>query len=294
MRQLAIGGVLWLFLAGVYASAQVQVSAQTQRSEFLLFERVDLLVTVENVGDTDLVLDNYDGQPWLSFLVSRHSQQNYLPVRPERPATFSPLTLKAGESKTLRVNLTPLFSFRQEGEYRANAVIDLPGQGQIISENTAFNVQKGQTVWSQAHMASGAQRVYSLVRFSPAGDRTLLYLRVESPTENLVYANIGLGEVAAFIDPEVFFDPQGNIHILHPFAMGNYLYTRADPDGKIEHQAVFRTYREIPPVLRKTDDGNVVVVGGLEENPNEPREKLSDGQIAKKSDSTPAGPDTMQ
>ena len=108
---LAIVGVLWLAVAGSTAIAQVQVAAQTERTYFLLYERVDLLVTVANVGDTDLVLDNNEGHPWLSFLVSRHSQQNYLPVRPERDGNFPPVTLKAGENKTMRINLTPLFSF---------------------------------------------------------------------------------------------------------------------------------------------------------------------------------------
>jgi len=287
MRHLAIGCVLWLVAAGATALAQVQVSAQTERTYYLLYERVDLLVTVSNVGDTDLVLDNNEGHPWLSFLVSRHSQQNYVPVRPERESNFSPVTLKAGENKTMRINLTPLFSFRQEGDYRAAAVVDLPGAGQVISDNVPFSVQNGQTVWSEMRPVDSAQRVYSLVRFSPGTDHTELYLRVEAPAENLVYANLGLGELVAFIDPEVFFDPQGNIHILHPFAMGTYLYTRADPDGKIEHQAIFKTFGKIPPRLRKLEDGNVIVSGGEEENPNAQREKLSEGQVEKKADAPP-------
>jgi hypothetical protein len=188
----------------------------------------------------------------------------------------------------MRINLTPLFSFRQEGDYRAAAVIDLPGEGQVISDNVPFTVQNGETVWSAMRPVDSTQRVYSLIRFSPGTDHTELYLRVESPAENLVYANLGLGEMAAYIDPEVFFDPQGNIHVLHPFAMGTYLYTRADPDGKIEHQAIFKTFREIPPRLRKLEDGNVIVMGGLEENPNAPRERLSEGQVEKKAVTPPA------
>jgi hypothetical protein len=268
--------------ADATAVAQVQVAAQTERTYYLLYERLDLLVTVSNIGDTDLVLDNNEGHPWLSFLVSRHSQQNYVPVRPERDSNFPAVTLKAGESKTMRINLTPLFEFRQEGDYRVAAVVDLPGEGQVISDNVPFSVQNGQTVWSQMRPVDSAQRVYSLVRFSPGTGHTELYLRVESPAENLVYANLGLGELVAYIDPEVFFDPQGNIHILHPFATESYLYTRADPNGKIEHQAIFKTFGKIPPRLRKLEDGNIVVIGGLEEDPNAPRERLSEGQVEKK------------
>lgn len=278
-RSLALWGALGFLAATSFATAQVQISAQTERTNFLLYERVDLFVTVTNSGDTDLILNNNEGHPWLSFLVSKHDR---LPVHPERPSDFEPLTLKVGESKTLRVNLTPLFSFREEGAYNAAAVIDLPGAGQIISENVPFTVLKGRQVWSQARPVDGSQRVYSLVSFSPQPDSTKLYLRVEEPAENIVYANLALGEVTSFIDPAVFFDPQGNIQILQPCAQGTYLYTRADPDGKILHQAIFKTFREIPPRLAKLNDGNVVVVGGLEQTPDNQREKLHEGQGVQK------------
>jgi hypothetical protein len=60
--------------------------------------------------------------------------------------------------------------------------------------------------------------------------------------------------------------------------MSTYLYTRADASGKILHQGIFKTYQAIPPRLSKLEDGNVIVIGGLEENPHAPRERLSDGQ----------------
>jgi len=267
--------------------AQVQVMVQTERTDYLLYERVDLIVTLTNIGDTDILLDNNEGHPWLSFLVSKH---NRLPVRPEREGGFQPLTLKAGENKILRVNLTPLFSFREEGDYKAAAVVDLPGQGQIVSEGVPFVVLNGHKIWSQSKPVDSSQRVYSLLRFSPQPDVTKLYLRVESPSENIVYANLALGEITSFIDPDVLFDPKGDIHIMQPVALGTYLYTRADPDGKILHQAIFKTFHEIPPRLAKVEDGNVIVSGGLEENPATTRERLSDAQGGGKSAAPVASP----
>lgn len=290
---MAVIGALCFLATGSLAPAQIAVSAQTERSNFLLYERVDLVVTVANAGESDLVLDNNEGHPWLSFLVSKRDR---LPVRQERQGTFKPVTLKVGETKTLRINLTPLFSFREEGEYNAAAVIDLPGAGQIISESVPFTVLRGRSVWSQTRPVDGTQRVYSLIRFAPKPDLTNLYLRVEEPSENTVLANLSLGEVVAYIDPEVFFDPQGNIHVMQPIAMSTYLYTRADPSGKILHQGIFKTFQTIPPRLAKMEDGNVIVVGGLEENPEVPRETLSngqkkaEGQVEKKLDAPAAEP----
>jgi hypothetical protein len=275
MRRLAAIGVLCFLATCSLATAQIQVSARMARANFLLYERVDLLVTIANAGENDLVLDNNEGHPWLSFLVSK---ENRLPVHPERQANFKPVTLKVGETKTLRVNITPLFSFREEGQYKAEAVIDLPGEGQIISGGVPFTVLRGRQVWTETRPVDGSERAYSLIRFSPTPDSTNLYLRVEDPAENMVLANLSLGEVVAYIDPEVFFDPQGNIHVMQPIAMSTYLYTRADADGKVVHQGIFKTFQAIPPRLAKLDDGSIIVLGGLEENPNVPRETLSDGQ----------------
>ena len=279
MRFLAVLGLLCFLATGTLATAQVQVSAQTEggRFSFLLYERLDLLVTVKNASEADLVLDNEEGHPWLSFLVSKHDK---LPVRAERQALFKPLTLKVGESKTLRVNLTPLFSFREEGSYTVEAVVELPGAGEIVSEDVPFTVLHGRQVWTERRPVEGGDRIYSLIRFSPKPDVTELYLRVEEPSENLVYANVGLGQIEAFVDPQVFIDPQGNLHVLHLIAMSTYLYTRADPQGEILHQGVFKTFHEIPPRLKKMEDGSIYVEGGLEESPDKVRESLSDGQLA--------------
>jgi hypothetical protein len=288
MRCLPIIGALFLAATSL-ATAQIQVSVQTQRTNFLLYERVDLFVTVENVGGTDLILDNNEGRPWLSFMVSKHGRVNDFPVRPERQSNFAALPLKVGETKTFAVNLTPLFAFREEGDYRACAVIDLPGEGQIISDPVPFSVLNGRTVWSQVHSVDGSERTYSLIRFSPTIDSTELYLRVEDPAENLVYANLALGELVASTDPGVYFDPANNLHILQPVALGTYLYTRIDPDGKIVHQRIFKSAPMpgtgldlVPPRLAKIDDGNIIVLGGVEENPDTPRERLSDSQGVKK------------
>jgi len=302
MRCLPVIGALFL-AATALATAQIQVSVQTQRTDFLLYERVDLFITVENIGDTDLILDNKEGSPWLSFMVSKHGRVNDFPVQQERQLNPEGLTLKAGESKTLKVNLTPLFTFREEGDYRASAVIDLPGEGQIISDPVPFTVLNGRTVWSQIHTVDGSERTYSLISFAPTIDTTELYLRVEDPAENLVYANLALGQLASSTDPGIYFDPAGNLHILQPIALGIYLYTRADPDGKIIHQTLFKSAPQpgsgldlVPPRLVKTDDGNVIVWGGLGENPNTHRERLSDSQGVKKAeaqtDSSP--PDVAQ
>ena len=275
---------LWtalLFLAtSLVATAQLQVSAQTQRSNYLLYERVDVLVTITNLGGMDLELSNDGGHPWLSFMVQgQQFGRSYLPVHSERQGSFAAVTLKAGEAKTLRVNITPLYAFREEGNYRVAAVVNLPGAGEMVSDLVPFNIERGHILTSQVHAVENSERTYSLVRFSPTSDLTKLYLRVEDPADNLVYTNLALGELVASTDPTVMFDPLGNIHVLQPTALGTYLYSRADPDGKVLDQRVFKvTKLGVRPRLLKTQDGNVVVMGGTVQDPSAVTEKLSETQ----------------
>jgi len=271
----------FLFLAtGIFASAQMlQVSAQTARTNFLLYERVDVLVTITNLSGADVELDNNEGHPWLGFQVMGEKMRDvFLPVHSERQSNFEPLTIKGNETKTLRVNITPLFSFRSEGNYRVSAVIDLPGAGQIVSDPVPFTIQRGRVVVSNIRSVDSLERIYSLVRFAPSSDSTSLYLRVDAPGENTIYANYALGELVSSVDPTMLFDPQGNVHVLQPTSLGTYLYSRTDPDGKVLNQRIFKTVNYVRPSLMKLDDGSVVVRGGLEEDPNAPREKLSDTQ----------------
>jgi hypothetical protein len=281
-----------LFASGLFASAQmIQISAQTARSTFLLYERVDVLVTIVNSGDTDIELSNDEGHPWLSFQVMGEAiRDNFLPVHTERQSNFAAMMLKAGQSKTFDVNITPLYSFRSEGNYRVSAVVNLPGAGEMVSDPVSFAVQRGRVVTSNIRSIDSLERVYSLVRFSPSSESTNLYLRVAAPSENMIYANYALGELVSSVDPTMLFDPQGNVHVLQPTALGTYLYSRTDPDGKVLDQRLFKSVEWQPrPRLVKLDDGSIVVQGGTAEDTT-PREKLSDSQQGDKI-ATPIAPD---
>ena len=66
---------------------------------------------------------------------------------------------------------------------------------------------------------------------------------------------------------------------MQPIAMSTYLYSRADPDGKIVHQGIFKTFQQVPPRLTKLEDGNVIVSwADLRKIRTTPRDTLSQGQ----------------
>ena len=55
----------------------------------------------------------------------------------------------------------------------------------------------------------------------------------------------------------------------------------AIPQEQTEAMRTNSGVERIPPRLTKLDDGNVIVLGGVQQDPNAPREKLSEGQVLK-------------
>jgi hypothetical protein len=254
--------------------AQLAVGAQLPRANYLLYERIDMTVSVENNSDEDILLSN-DQVPWIRFLVTDKSG---LPITSAGRATFPPLTLKPGETKNVTINLTPLYNIRQLGEYRAAAVVNLPGKGEIISSACGFQILEGRKVWSEKRTLEGSERTYTLMTFSPLPDRTMLYLRVADMDQNIIYANLSLGNIAGGVPPEVHLDGKNNIHVLQCVALSTYLYTRASEQGKVLSSNIFRTQNEIPPRLAVLDGDSVVVQGGMEETAQNSPDRLSDTQ----------------
>ena len=204
-----------------------------------------MLVTIANIGDTDIELNNDEGHPWLSFQVMGEKfRDNFLPVHTERQSNFAPMELKVGKSKTFDVNITPLYSFRSEGNYRVSAVIDLPGAGEIVSDPVSFAVQRGAR--GDERRARGrfagarllARALLALVGIDRAFICAWRRRRKTSSTPTT-----RSGELVSSVDPTMLFDPQGDVHILQPTALGTYLYSRTDPDGKVLDQRAVQVHR---------------------------------------------------
>jgi hypothetical protein len=272
--KLILAALISLFTSAS-ALAQIQVNLEAKRTTYLLYEAVPVTVTLGNTSEYDLVLRTDGHHPWLSFLMTRVSDGN--PVRADQTSDFEPVTIKPGESKSLTINLTPLHAFREVGQYKVRAVVELNGQ-QYLSAPYSFTVTNGQQIWTATKPYQGTEITYSLIRFTPHIESTFLYLRVEDTKENLVYANHKLGEVVAYNPPQSLFDASGLLHILHNQGQGTYHYVRIDPHGQIQAQMNYASFNQSTPMLRKTEDQSIMVQGGRAENEFTARERLSAAQ----------------
>jgi hypothetical protein len=265
---------LLLFLFAVSTThAQLRVSLEGDRTTFLQYAPVSIRIVINNNTDQDILLQNSGDNPWLSFVVAR---ADGFPVRADQKFSPAPIAVKAGETKQVTVNITPYYAFRDAGNYKVQASVDVPGGQPIASGNLMFNVVKGQVVWQKARPVDASERTYTLLRFSPNNQSTELYLRVDDLKENLVYSVQNLGPIIAMVTPKAGFDKEGKLHVLHTSAQGNYCYSRLDANGALENQAHYEAEPEAPPSLVQTAEGTVIVLGGHVDDKTTQREKLSE------------------
>ncbi len=275
MRRLFPLALLLLTLISV--RAEVRISIEADRINYLLYAPVTVRVIIQNNTEQDILLEKTDDSgSWLDFVVTR---QDGFPVHTDRKLEVPPVAVKAGESKAIPINLTPYYAFREPGNFKVRASVELPGQGALTSGNLMFNVVHGQSIWTRTRPVAGSDRTYTLVRFSPDNSTTELFLRVDDAKENVVYATLLLGPVTAVVTPQVNFDKEGRLHIFHTLGQGNYRYNRVNADGVLENQSNYEGIPERPPHLAQAEDGAVMVIGGQVQSDENQREHLSDAKF---------------
>ncbi|MES2309209.1 MAG: hypothetical protein V4507_10165 [Verrucomicrobiota bacterium] len=268
MKQLWI--VFSLMATLLFASAQIQIGIQLDRDQFLLYEPIPVKLTILNNTGSPLTVSG----DWLSFMVTLPDGSG---IRKDNKLTIDPLQLDSGSRKTITINITPLYSIRDVGQYLLQGVVEIQGV-QYVTHTVAFNVANGQKIWSESRPVGGVQRIYSLYRFSPTSTNTQVFIRVEEPDENKVYATYSLGDIVSFIQPEIKFDKEGNLHVLHPKGQGVYQYSRIALSGKLEHTAEYHATSKSRPALTIGEDGLVMVQGGQSNLGQPKRTRLSQGQ----------------
>lgn len=149
--------LLVLFLLSVISvRAEVRVSIEADRINYLLYAPVVVRVVIQNNTEQDILLEKGTrADSWLDFVVTR---QDGFAVHTDQKLMSSPFMVKAGQTKAVSMNLTPYYAFREPGNYKVRAAVDLPGQGELLSGNLLFNVVRGQTVWTRTRPVAGSDR----------------------------------------------------------------------------------------------------------------------------------------
>jgi hypothetical protein len=276
--------VLALFLAGLAAEAQIQVSLSIPRRLYVVYEPIIATVSVTNRAGRDLVLRDGPSAQWFGFQISSGEGRLVPPRSPDYK--LDPLTIAAGETVKRSVNLTALYPVTEFGMYRVRATIFAVEMDRYFtSEPDLVEISDGKLVWQRVvgvpagAPGAGENRTISLLTFRQPKDN-MLYVRVEDPDSGIVHATYPLARVLSKAEPEIQLDRDNILHVLQLVGPKMFTYSRIGSDGEYLATKNY-TQSRTRPSLRATASGTVEIVGGQvaispEEADKEGRPKLSD------------------
>jgi hypothetical protein len=205
-----------LFLSSLVIHADIGVDIDTRRTEFLLYESIDLQVKIRNSSSQPLDMIRMGGKNWLEMIVTSSKGEEI--SRTSRPWIAPPLLVPGGEIKSVPINLTPIFLIRESDDYKISAKVVL-GDQEYISRPLRITVTRGQPIWQQRYTAAPdpedpekkeRPRVYSLIIHNTS-ENQILYLRIIDPASSRVYCTTSLGSVVNYQDPNHRIDLKGDL-----------------------------------------------------------------------------------
>ncbi len=251
------------------AQAQIQVELKFRRVQYVAYEPVIANVQITNLAGRDIDLRDDAGLRWFGFEVTANEGRMLAPITQNFEM---PLRIKAGESVTRKINLTPLFPVHDLGPYHVRANVFFADLNKFFySQSKVFQVGDARPIWQRTVgvpddvAGAGGVRTYSLLsnRFP---DHTKLYVRVEDKSTGAVYSTYPLGRVIAYDEPQAELDRANQLHVLHCAAPRTWAYSQVGLNGQLLATQTFMETKTRPR-LRPTANGAVAVRGGMLEAP---------------------------
>ena len=252
-----------MLLCGSALQAQVRVEIVMEQEQFLRDESLPVRVRILNVSGQTLELGQ--DNDWLTFRVEGGDGRTVhslgaVPVK-------EPYTLESSKSALRLVDLLPYFEVNIPGRYSVTAIVKIKEWNQeFVSKPKTFDIIPGFKLWEQEFGVPGSKgapevRKYILQQ-AQYMKRLMLYVRIADATDTIVYRVLPVGQMISFSKPECKLDKESNLHVLSQFGGWSFIYMVISPEGQIlvRHYYEYTTTR---PGLKGTDDGNVLVAGGL-------------------------------
>ena len=292
LRACACFALLACALFAGTAHAQLDVKIKASKPEYVVNERVPVGISVTNRSGRDVVLAGPNGEDWLDFQVYRGSRA----VRKIAAAgTFEPTILKAGQTIAKTVDLSTFYSMKNYGFYTFQASVYFsPGRVWMNSSRDSARVVGARKLWTETFGTKRDRpedeaelsefetlrdeggpsvmtlRTHQVLKYL-GNEKTYLYYQLEDPNTQTVHTCYRLGELIDLRPPRFGIDSRNHAHVL--FMIRPQLYAKLEIDTRgnvLEEVSTF--YKEAGnsvPMLKGAPNGEIVVMGGKEYNPEE-------------------------
>jgi len=282
---------LVLFLFTLPLRAQMEVSLQVERTNYVAWEPMIVTVTITNTSGADFVLGGPNSGPWLNFMITGDGNR---PVTALGELDVPAIMCRRGQTLQRKFNLPRHYHLTQSGAYVIRAAAYFPELQRWIQSRPArvTVAQAARPKWEQAfampagHRLSGKYRRYQLFTFHDV-DRTYLYVRVIDESTGIFVATYRLCSVIPDREAQPSVDRNMNLHVLCLGGAQTWAYHILDPDGRITKQEFLRQDKGVPKLVTQPS-GQVYVVGGTYYDPLKPAEPVATDRVRRLSD-RPAG-----
>jgi hypothetical protein len=251
------------------ARAQIVVTLQMNRAQYVVGEALPATVTITNHSGQDLIFQSDGRKNWLDFVVLSGGG---MPASPNGRNTFGAVKIPVGQMMHRDVDLSRLFRMTEAGSFSVYAVIRLPGtkdREEFTSNRVLFSTSTARPYWSQKIGVRGSPdqtREYRILNF--AGGRTSqLYVQLVDCRTGSPIQTYSLGEVLLFRKPQITVDRDQNLHVFYLVSPTLWAHSRVDSNGRFLGRELHQRGAE-DPVMVTMSDGTVTVGGGTAYDPN--------------------------
>jgi hypothetical protein len=254
------------------AIAQLQVSLQLNRTQFVAYEPILATVSVMNRVGKDVILGEANGRSWLTFNVDEIGGNPILPVNGS--PRLQPRVLPAGQSIRETVSLGKFFPLGGQGNYSVRANVFFSDLGQFMTSNVrSFMVTDGVTLWKDQFGIPGRgktnYRQVSLLSFQD-DDKMNLYVRIRDQSQQRVLVTYPIGRLVLQRDPQAILDAESRINAFFQTGPRMFRHVIIDADGSKVADELYEVKGTSFPELKITNAGRVHVTGGQYYDPNQP------------------------
>lgn len=251
-----------------HLTAQIEVSAQMSKREYVANEAVAVTITITNRAGRELYLHGDARNSWLDFNL-KDGKGALLTTFGGNPG-FKAVKVPAGRSVSQTVNLSEHYRVSTVSRYGGFATVRIHGDKETIytSNRIHFNVTTARTIYSQkvGLPAQRTTREYRVLKFND-GKKNQLYVEVEDERTGRILRTFPVGESLAFHKPQGTVDGQNNLNVLYLATPSVFVHAKVNPDGRLVTRDLFKRGATGEPRLVTFDNGEVKTAGGIPYNP---------------------------
>lgn len=220
--------------------AQLEVRLEPVRREFVLGEQVLLKLTLQNMTDQRLNLQNYPGRPWLNFSITQQPASNTM--TPKSRPLFPKVSIAPGQRVSFEINIKPYYKLNQEGTFKAVATIIMPnGHDAYSSQRASFVLIPGASM-TKFRVQSRGRNLTLHSKLARINGVPCIFGQVMNNDTNTVVGACFVGKYLNFMEPKCVMDGAQNLHILCQSTPKYFSYAVMNTAGqRIRHQVYLRT-----------------------------------------------------